>query len=89
MKRSTTLELSDSITEVGESPLAVIVRADDSLTADDVISHCEGKLAPFKTVKAVEFIDVIPRNASGKFLKRNQRAIQLRRNRITRAVLQL
>ena len=55
----------------GESPLAVIVRADDSLTADDVISHCEGKLAPFKTVKAVEFIDVIPRNASGKFLNEN------------------
>jgi|TARA_Y100000817_G_scaffold140879_1_gene110418 acyl-CoA synthetase (AMP-forming)/AMP-acid ligase II len=59
----------------GESPLAVIVRADDSLTADDVISHCEGKLAPFKTVKAVEFIDVIPRNASGKILKRELREL--------------
>ncbi|GIS34392.1 MAG: hypothetical protein Ct9H90mP5_08410 [Acidimicrobiaceae bacterium] len=42
MKRSTTLELSDSITEVGRITLAVIVRADDSLTADDVKSHCEG-----------------------------------------------
>ena len=59
----------------GESPLAVIVRADDSLTADDVIRHCEGKLAPFKAVKAVEFIDVIPRNASGKILKRELREL--------------
>jgi acyl-CoA synthetase (AMP-forming)/AMP-acid ligase II len=59
----------------GESPLAVIVRSDDSLTADDVINHCEGKLAPFKTVKAVEFIDVIPRNASGKILKRELREL--------------
>ena len=31
------------------------------------------KLAPFKTVKAVEFVDVIPRNASGKILKRELR----------------
>ena len=59
----------------GESPLAVIVRADDSLSEQDVMDHCVGKLAPFKTVKAVEFIDVIPRNASGKILKRELRDI--------------
>ena len=59
----------------GESPLAVIVRADESLSEQDVINHCVGKLAPFKTVKAVEFIDVIPRNASGKILKRELREI--------------
>ena len=57
----------------GESPLAVVVRADENLTEKDVIDHCVGKLAPFKTVKAVEFIDVIPRNASGKILKRELR----------------
>ncbi len=57
----------------GESPLAVIVRADESLSEQDVIKHCVGKLAPFKTVKAVEFVDVIPRNASGKILKRELR----------------
>ena len=59
----------------GESPLAVIVRADDSISEQDVMDHCVGKLAPFKTVKAVEFIDVIPRNASGKILKRELRDI--------------
>ncbi|MFP6640869.1 MAG: long-chain fatty acid--CoA ligase, partial [Myxococcota bacterium] len=54
----------------GESPLAVIVRSDDKLKADEVIGHCKGKLAAFKVVKAVEFVDEIPRNPSGKILKR-------------------
>jgi acyl-CoA synthetase (AMP-forming)/AMP-acid ligase II len=57
----------------GESPLAVVVPADESLTPDAVFGHCVGRLAPFKTVKAVEFIDVIPRNPSGKVLKRELR----------------
>lgn len=57
----------------GESPLAVLVRTDESLTANEVMKHCKGKLAPFKQVKAVEFIDVIPRNPSGKILKRELR----------------
>ena len=54
----------------GESPLAVVVRGDESVTADAVLAHCDGKLARFKQPKAVEFIDVIPRNPTGKVLKR-------------------
>ena len=54
----------------GESPLAIVVRADESVTAEDVIAHCDGKLARFKMPKAVEFTDVIPRNPTGKILKR-------------------
>jgi acyl-CoA synthetase (AMP-forming)/AMP-acid ligase II len=54
----------------GESPLAVVVRKDPTLTTDEVIDWCKGKLAPFKLVKAVEFVDEIPRNPSGKILKR-------------------
>ena len=54
----------------GESPLAVIVRASENVTAEDVIAHCDGKLARFKMPKAVEFTDVIPRNPTGKILKR-------------------
>ena len=34
------------------------------------IAHCDGKLARFKMPKAVEFADVIPRNPTGKVLKR-------------------
>lgn len=57
----------------GESPLAVIVPKDPSLTAEDLIKFCHGKLAPFKTVKMVEFVTEIPRNPSGKILKRELR----------------
>ena len=54
----------------GESPLAIVVRSDESITAEDVIAFCDGKLARFKQPKGVEFIDAIPRNPTGKVLKR-------------------
>ena len=54
----------------GESPLAVVVRGDAALSEKDVLDHCIGKLAPFKLPKHVEFVDVIPRNPTGKVLKR-------------------
>jgi acyl-CoA synthetase (AMP-forming)/AMP-acid ligase II len=54
----------------GESPLAVVVRADDSVTEDAVLDHVSGKLARFKQPKKVEFVDAIPRNPTGKVLKR-------------------
>jgi len=54
----------------GESPLAVVVKADDALTAEHVLSVCQEKLAKFKQPVKVEFIDAIPRNPTGKPLKR-------------------
>ena len=57
----------------GESPLAVVVRKDPDLEESAVIAHCDGKLARFKMPVAVRFVDVIPRNASGKALKRELR----------------
>lgn len=57
----------------GESPLAVVVKADQELTERDVIDHCVGKLAKFKMPVAVRFVDAIPRNPSGKALKRELR----------------
>jgi len=57
----------------GESPLAIVVKKDPDLTEADVLSHCEGKLARFKQPVAVRFIDVVPRNPSGKALKKDLR----------------
>jgi len=57
----------------GESPLAVVVPRDETLTGDDVTAHCIGKLARYKLPKSVEFIEIIPRNPSGKALKRELR----------------
>jgi acyl-CoA synthetase (AMP-forming)/AMP-acid ligase II len=54
----------------GESPLAVVVRADPALGAEAVLDHCRGKLARFKLPRAVEFVDEVPRNPTGKVLKR-------------------
>ena len=54
----------------GESPFAVVVRKDDSLTEADVLKFCDGKLARFKLPKGATFIGTIPRNPSGKVLKR-------------------
>jgi acyl-CoA synthetase (AMP-forming)/AMP-acid ligase II len=54
----------------GESPLAVVVKADPSLTEAEVLGYANGKLSRFKLPKAVVFIDEIPRNPSGKVLKR-------------------
>ena len=54
----------------GESPFAIIVRKDASLTADAVMAYCGSKLAGFKQPKRIEFTDQIPRNPSGKILKR-------------------
>ncbi|MDA1371433.1 MAG: long-chain fatty acid--CoA ligase [Proteobacteria bacterium] len=53
----------------GESPLAVVVRNNDSLSEAEILSHCDKKLARFKLPKAAVFIDTIPRNANGKVLK--------------------
>jgi acyl-CoA synthetase (AMP-forming)/AMP-acid ligase II len=54
----------------GESPLALIVAAEGAdPTQEDIIAHCAERLARFKLPTAVERIDAIPRNPSGKILK--------------------
>ena len=54
----------------GESPLALIVPAPGTdPTAEELIAHCRERLAGFKIPGAVERIDAIPRNPSGKILK--------------------
>ena len=57
----------------GESPFAIVVKNDNALTEIDVLEHCDGKLARFKLPKGAAFIEVIPRNANGKVLKRELR----------------
>jgi O-succinylbenzoate-CoA ligase len=55
----------------GESAAAIVaVKPGESVTAEEVIEFCQGKLARYKIPKVVAFIDVIPRNPTGKILKR-------------------
>ena len=58
----------------GEVPVAfVALRPDAVATADELVEHCRGQLARFKVPKAVFFVDALPRNPSGKVLKRDLR----------------
>lgn len=51
----------------------VVVREGMALTAGELIAHCEGRLAGFKKPKSVEFVDRLPRNLTGKVLRRELR----------------
>lgn len=54
----------------GEVPKAFVVKAENaSIDEEDIINACREKLASFKVVKAVQFVDELPRNAAGKVLK--------------------
>jgi acyl-CoA synthetase (AMP-forming)/AMP-acid ligase II len=58
----------------GEVPVAfVVLREGSSATPDDLVEHCRGQLAKFKVPKAVLLVDALPRNPSGKVLKRDLR----------------
>jgi long-chain acyl-CoA synthetase len=54
----------------GESVHAVIVRRGPALTEEIVISHARIHLAGYKIPRSIAFADEIPRNASGKILKK-------------------
>jgi acyl-CoA synthetase (AMP-forming)/AMP-acid ligase II len=58
----------------GEVPVAfVVLRPGTGPTAADLVEHCRGQLAKFKVPKDVVFLPALPRNPSGKILKRDLR----------------
>lgn len=61
--------------EAGEIPKAYVVAAPGAtLTEGDVLRFVAEQVAPYKKVRAVEFIDVVPKSASGKILRKDLRA---------------
>jgi acyl-CoA synthetase (AMP-forming)/AMP-acid ligase II len=59
----------------GEVPVAFVARRPGhEVTAAELIDHCRANLAKFKVPAAVTFVDALPRNPSGKVLKRELRA---------------
>ena len=57
----------------GEAVCAFVVRADNSLDDNTIIDYCRDHLAPQKVPKSVRFIDAIPKNITGKVLKKDLR----------------
>ena len=59
----------------GEVPVAfAVLQPGATATADELIEHCRARLAKFKVPQQVIFIDELPRNPSGKVLKRELRS---------------
>jgi acyl-CoA synthetase (AMP-forming)/AMP-acid ligase II len=54
----------------GEVACAIVVSTDDALAESDIIATCEERLSRYKLPRRVIFAQSIPRNASGKILKR-------------------
>ena len=48
----------------------IVLRPGAAPDADSIVDHLRGQLAPFKLPKHVFFVEELPRNASGKLLKR-------------------
>ncbi len=51
----------------------IVVKGGHSLSQDAVLAHCAQHLAGFKVPKAIVFTDTLPKNPSGKLLKRELR----------------
>jgi long-chain acyl-CoA synthetase len=56
---------------LSESVVAFVVRSPDSaITAPELQKYCRDHLAIYKCPKRVEFIDQLPKNSTGKIMKR-------------------
>jgi acyl-CoA synthetase (AMP-forming)/AMP-acid ligase II len=57
--------------EAGELPkAAVVLKPGHAVTAEALIQFVHDRVAPHKRVRAVVFVDQIPKSASGKILRR-------------------
>jgi acyl-CoA synthetase (AMP-forming)/AMP-acid ligase II len=58
----------------GETVKAVVVlRPGVTVTAEDIMDFCKGKLGGFERPRSVDFVEALPRNSMGKVLKRTLR----------------
>jgi acyl-CoA synthetase (AMP-forming)/AMP-acid ligase II len=58
----------------GETVKAIVVlKQDATATAEELIEHCRGKLGGFERPRSVDFVSELPRNPSGKVIKRQLR----------------
>jgi fatty-acyl-CoA synthase len=58
----------------------VVVKAEAEVGEGDLRAHVKANLASYKTPREVEFLDELPRNATGKILKRDLHAREARQS---------
>jgi acyl-CoA synthetase (AMP-forming)/AMP-acid ligase II len=56
--------------EAGEVPKAFVVASGPDLDLDDVTAFVAAKVAPYKKIRYIEAVEAIPKNPSGKILRR-------------------
>ncbi|PKU69277.1 4-coumarate--CoA ligase-like 6 [Dendrobium catenatum] len=65
---------SDLDEEAGEIPVAFVVKRHDSnISAAEIVKFVAKKVAPYKKVRRVVFVQSIPRTAAGKIMRRELR----------------
>jgi acyl-CoA synthetase (AMP-forming)/AMP-acid ligase II len=58
----------------GETVKAVVAfKPDQAVPADELIAYARERLAGYKTPTSIDVVDALPRNPSGKILKRDLR----------------
>jgi acyl-CoA synthetase (AMP-forming)/AMP-acid ligase II len=55
--------------EAGELPIAYVVTS-APVAADEIVAYVAERVAPFKKIRGVEFVDAIPKSPAGKILRR-------------------
>ncbi|NKQ57826.1 long-chain fatty acid--CoA ligase [Amycolatopsis sp. K13G38] len=60
--------------DVGELPVAFVVRSGDDATEQQLIDAVNANVLPYKRIRELYFVDTIPVSAAGKVLKRELRA---------------
>ncbi|WP_088040915.1 long-chain fatty acid--CoA ligase [Bacillus sp. EAC] len=58
---------------VGESVCAYLIVSDDTVTEADLIEFCKKELIHYKVPKQIHFVKELPKNSTGKILKRKLR----------------
>ena len=58
----------------GEAVKAIVVAGDEGVDPEAVIAHARERIAGYKVPKSVDLADELPRNPSGKLLKKDLRA---------------
>ncbi|KAI3962836.1 hypothetical protein MKX01_026010 [Papaver californicum] len=62
--------------EAGEIPMAYVVRNKKSkIEGEDIMAFMSNKVAPYKKIRKVVFVECIPRSPSGKILRKNLKAL--------------
>lgn len=57
----------------------VVLKAGKQVTEDEIMDYVADRVAPYKKVRAVEFMDEIPKSATGKILRKDLKAMEAAR----------